>query len=84
MNEIIIVGEVLPKIVKRNNNSILEICMKVNNDVEIDNYNYVPISFRNIDLRIIKSLLGKQIGISGHIEVRQNIKIFADVVQVIS
>ena len=58
--------------------------MKVNNDVEIDNYNYVPISFRNIDLRIIKSLLGKQIGISGHIEVRQNIKIFADVVQVIS
>ncbi len=74
MNEIILTGHVLSK--KNNyNNKIISLYLNTDDGCSI------PIYFRNIRTDIIDSIINKNIAISGHVEIDEQIKIFVDVLK---
>lgn len=84
MNEIILIGKVLPRVKYFRKNNISVVYLNVDDDSSNTKYNYIPIIFRNINHKFVLSLKGKEIAISGHIESSTFNKIFVDVFKVIN
>ena len=77
MNEIVLIGEVSSNITYFENDKILTLYLKVYNHI-FCNHDYIPVNFKSMNYGDIKNLKGKEIAISGHIEMRNNPIIFVD------